>query len=532
MESKGERELLAIVFTDAVGSSSQTALDEDKSLSMLMADLDSIRNEAAARGGSVLKNTGDGLLISFKSAVDAIECALSIQKAFQGRPKGQGFQHKIGVHIGDVIKKDGDIYGAGVNTASRLVDQCAPGGICLSSTLYELTKQKSEIGQLKLKDFLLQNTEPPILAYRSFGEDSAGKEQTIQKGQEKPVARKKSHLVVAGVSLLLVAGLTAVFFQKMELTESSSDDGKLYGFEYRPGSAGGLKSTPNGAPILWTLGNNTDVNLELRWYDLEGRPKVSDNLNLELSRLGPGREFHGKTYQGHAFALFDAESQNMLGSFRFISGKRLNLVAEKENGQVTLGPKYLQKAKSGDAIAQACLAYAFWSGEIGVPQNNQAAAYWAKKSFDQGNSLGICVYAALTDAGAGVPQNSALALEYWKRGVDAGEPWAFSRVGEKYLWGRGGLSKDYQAAVPLLQQAVEKGQHLAMVNLGRCFENGWGVGIDLIKARDLYQKALGSDDPNVGKDARERLDEVQKQISEANAKETAQKEPVRPPNSK
>ena len=51
MNSKGERELLAIVFTDAVGSSSQTALDEDKSLSMLMADLDSIRNEAAARGG-------------------------------------------------------------------------------------------------------------------------------------------------------------------------------------------------------------------------------------------------------------------------------------------------------------------------------------------------------------------------------------------------------------------------------------------------------------------------------------------------
>ena len=129
MNSKGERELLAIVFTDAVGSSSQTALDEDKSLSMLMADLDSIRNEAAARGGSVLKNTGDGLLISFKSAVDAIECALSIQKAFHGRPKGQGFQHKIGVHIGDVIKKDGDIYGAGVNTASRLVDQCASGGI-------------------------------------------------------------------------------------------------------------------------------------------------------------------------------------------------------------------------------------------------------------------------------------------------------------------------------------------------------------------------------------------------------------------
>lgn len=105
MSEVGERELLAILFTDAVGSSNQTARDEDKSLSMLMADLDFIRNEAGVRGGAVLKNTGDGLLISFKSAVDAVECSLAIQKSFQSRPKKSGFQHKIGVHIGDVIKK-------------------------------------------------------------------------------------------------------------------------------------------------------------------------------------------------------------------------------------------------------------------------------------------------------------------------------------------------------------------------------------------------------------------------------------------
>ena len=351
MADVGERELLAIIFTDAVGSSSQTAKDEDKSLSMLMADLDFIRNEAGVRGGSVLKNTGDGLLISFKSAVDAVECALAIQKSFQSRPKGNGFQHKIGVHIGDVIKKSGDIYGAGVNTASRLVDQCAPGGICLSSTLYELTKQKSEIGQLKLKDFLLQNTEPPILAYRSFEGGSGGKEKTTLKDGEKPTARRKSHLVVVGVSLLLVAGVIAVFSQKMKLTGGSSDDGKLYGFEYKPGFAEGLKSTPNGAPILWTLENNTDVSLELRWYGLEGRPKVSDNLNLELSRLGPGKVFQGKTYQGHAFGLFDAEKQIMVGSFRLLSGDRLSLVAEKYGGKIVLEPKYLRLAKEEDALS-------------------------------------------------------------------------------------------------------------------------------------------------------------------------------------
>lgn len=175
MSDVGERELLAIIFTDAVDSTARTATDEDYSLRILLADLDYMRNEAAVRGGTVLKNTGDGLLISFKSAVDAVECALSIQKGFANRAENAAFTHKIGVHIGDVIKKDGDIYGSGVNTASRLVAQCPAGGICMSSTLYELVKQKSQIGQLEVKDFQLTNIEPPLKAFRleSFSADIA-----------------------------------------------------------------------------------------------------------------------------------------------------------------------------------------------------------------------------------------------------------------------------------------------------------------------------------------------------------------------
>ena len=169
MNDVGERELLAIIFTDAVDSTARTASDEDYSLRILLADLDYMRNEAAVRGGTVLKNTGDGLLISFKSAVDAVECALSIQRGFANRAENAAFTHKIGVHIGDVIKKDGDIYGSGVNTASRLVAQCPAGGLCMSSTLYELVKQKSQIGKLKLQDFQLTNIEPPLKAYRLEG---------------------------------------------------------------------------------------------------------------------------------------------------------------------------------------------------------------------------------------------------------------------------------------------------------------------------------------------------------------------------
>lgn len=503
MGDVGERELLAIIFTDAVGSSRQTAQDEDKSLSMLMADLDFIRNEAGVRGGSVLKNTGDGLLISFKSAVDAVECAIAIQKSFQSRPKGIGFQHKIGVHIGDVIKKDRDIYGAGVNMASRLTDQCRPGGICLSSTLFELTKQKSEIGKLKLNNFLLQNTEPPALAYQ--GEDFDSKPAAgIQMGK----VTRPSVLAGKPIILWLILGAVAAALSGFAIWQidhnhpPNADNSLLYGFEYKSGPREGLKSAKYGSQIIWSLENNTDRSLEIRWFDFEGRPKVSDHLQKELTKLGPGqKDFQGKTtFRGHAFGLFDAESQTMLGSFRFKNGEKLDLVAEQEGDRVVLEPKYLRKAKKGDSLAQARLAYAFWSGK-GVPHNNEEAATWAKLSADQNNALGQCVYAGCLDLGSGVPRNNALALEFWRKAASGGSDWAYEHLGGLYLSGEGGVPKDYAMAVQFLRQSVEKGSPWGMVKLGRCYENGWGVPLDLHQAEELYKKASSYPDCEEGRQA-------------------------------
>jgi len=400
MESKGERELLAIVFTDAVGSSSQTALDEDKSLSMLMADLDSIRNEAAARGGSVLKNTGDGLLISFKSAVDAIECALSIQKAFQGRPKGQGFQHKIGVHIGDVIKKDGDIYGAGVNTASRLVDQCAPGGICLSSTLYELTKQKSEIGRLKLQNFMLQNTEPPTLAYKSIGIGEPCGSLTKKTDKKiKPIAWLA--ITVACAALVATAFYPSIRENNFTAPQHLGED---KGFEFVRKPILPPKSKRGGARMRFTLENQTERRLELRWIDFDGKEKMSDDRKTELSELAPnGEKFVGeKTFAGHVFQLRDVISRETMGYLFFVCGKRLEMViSEREgDGQLMVEPKGMAEAIQGQAVAQANLAEAYASGD-GLPQNLRLALYWATKSSQQNCPEGMRILARIYENGEG-----------------------------------------------------------------------------------------------------------------------------------
>lgn len=502
MGEKGERELLAIVFTDAVGSSSQTALDEDKSLSMLMADLDSIRNEAAARGGSVLKNTGDGLLISFKSAVDAIECALSIQKAFQGRPKGQGFQHKIGVHIGDVIKKDGDIYGTGVNTTSRLVDQCAPGGVCISSTLFELTKQKTEIGKLRLKEFLLQNTDPPTLAYQSLGKDQ---NEAVPVFLRKFKIRKTPSFSRATVFGLL--GLATVCFFVFFPLNQQDEFKKNYGFEVLPGSIKGLKSEKYGKDIEFSLENDTGVGIELRWIDFGGNPKVSDERNKELSQLGPQqKKFRGTSGAGNIFSICKVDGHDVLIYFRLLRGTQLNLVFLEEAGRYYVEPKYLKEAKQGDPVAQHRLAESFAWGN-GVPANDQQAFIWAKKSADQNLPAGLGLLSVLLENGKGVARDLTLATQHRIKAADLGDPWSCYLLGKQYLEGRG-IEKNSDRGVELLKRAVDKGVSPAFLALGLCYENGQGVPRDLDMAIQLYQKAS---DSSGNQDAQARLSEARRQ---------------------
>ena len=255
MSEVGERELLAIIFTDAVDSTARTASDEDYSLRILLADLDYIRNEAAVRGGSVLKNTGDGLLISFKSAVDAVECAISVQNGFADRCENSSFQHKVGVHIGDVIKKDGDIYGNGVNTASRLVAQCPPGGICLSSTLYELVKQKSQIGELCLEDFQLKNIEPPIKAYRlknlSKIKTSINKEKKPSEVQRQNGFKKNKTIKIFIFAIIFLSIGFVYFYEKdNNHSMSSKEIDKILGI--KNGGIVGVWRYFNGAIVVIT----------------------------------------------------------------------------------------------------------------------------------------------------------------------------------------------------------------------------------------------------------------------------------------
>ena len=136
------RKLAAILVSDVVGYSRLTGADEDRILARLRAlRSDLIDPTIAVHHGRVVKRTGDGSIVEFRSVVDAVNCAIEIQRAMVERNAGvapdKRIEFRIGVHLGDVVEEaDGDLMGDGVNIAARVEGIAEPGGICLSEDAY------------------------------------------------------------------------------------------------------------------------------------------------------------------------------------------------------------------------------------------------------------------------------------------------------------------------------------------------------------------------------------------------------------
>ena len=146
-----KRKLAAILAADVVGFSRLTGAHEDRTLARLRA----LRSEVidptiAVHNGRVVKRTGDGALVEFRSVVDAVRCAIEVQNAMiernAGVPEDRSIDFRIGIHLGDVVEEsDGDLMGDGVNIAARLEGIAEPGAICLSEDAYRQVKGRLDL---------------------------------------------------------------------------------------------------------------------------------------------------------------------------------------------------------------------------------------------------------------------------------------------------------------------------------------------------------------------------------------------------
>jgi adenylate cyclase len=165
------RKLAAILVSDVVGYSRLAGADEDRTLSRLRGlRSDLIDPAIAAHRGRIVKRTGDGALVEFRSVVDAVRCAVEIQNAMvernAGVPEDRRIEFRIGIHLGDVVEEsDGDLMGDGVNIAARLEGIAQPGSICLSEDAYRQVKARLDLEVSDLGQTQLKNIAEPVRVY-------------------------------------------------------------------------------------------------------------------------------------------------------------------------------------------------------------------------------------------------------------------------------------------------------------------------------------------------------------------------------
>ena len=165
------RKIAAILVADVVGYSRLAEADEDRTLSRLRGlRTDLIDPAIAAHHGRIVKRTGDGSLIEFRSVVDAVRCAIEVQNGLiernAGLPPERRIEFRVGIHLGDVVEEsDGDLMGDGVNIAARLESICEPGAICLSEDAYRQVRDKLKELFTDLGEKELKNIARPVRVY-------------------------------------------------------------------------------------------------------------------------------------------------------------------------------------------------------------------------------------------------------------------------------------------------------------------------------------------------------------------------------
>ena len=201
------RKLAAILVSDVVGYSRLTGADEDRILARLRAlRSDLIDPTIAVHHGRIVKRTGDGAIVEFRSVVDAVNCAIEVQRAMVERNAGvapdKRIEFRIGIHLGDVVEEsDGDLMGDGVNIAARLEGIAKPGAICLSEDAYRQVKGRLDLAVTDLGPTQLKNIAEPVRVY-SLEVGVPAQPEASDGGEARAAAKRLRHCRLRGFAWL------------------------------------------------------------------------------------------------------------------------------------------------------------------------------------------------------------------------------------------------------------------------------------------------------------------------------------------
>jgi adenylate cyclase len=206
-----KRKLTAILSADVVGYSRLMGEDEAATVKTLETYKGVMFSLIKQHRGRVVDSPGDNLLAEFGSVVDAVQCAVSIQKELQTRnadlPENRRMAFRIGINLGDVIEEDDRIYGDGVNIAARLEALADPGGICVSKTAFDHIESKLPLGYEFLGDQTVKNIPKPIGAYRVLMEPRVISAKGVEQKKAVSFWRRKAVLSLGIIVILIIVAV-------------------------------------------------------------------------------------------------------------------------------------------------------------------------------------------------------------------------------------------------------------------------------------------------------------------------------------
>jgi adenylate cyclase len=295
------RQLAAIMFTDIVGYTALMGRDEQKAFDFLNKNRQIQKPIIDQHGGHWIKELGDGVLASFTTVSDAVTAAIKIQEACNAT---KDFQLRIGIHLGEVVFENDDMFGDGVNIASRLQTIAQPGGIYISESIYNNISNKQGIQARFVKQESLRNVKEPIRIYEVLIEGLQPASSTKENIQlERKSIHDKSIGVLPFVNIStdpeqeyfsdgLTEELIANLSRLKEMRIVSRTTSMLY------------KGTKKG---IQTIGSEMGVH-----YILEGSVRKSgDNLRITAQLIDVGNDNHlwAETYKGNIGDVFDIQEQ-------------------------------------------------------------------------------------------------------------------------------------------------------------------------------------------------------------------------------
>ena len=190
------------MFTDIIGYTALMSRDEQKALKTLQKNREMQKSLAEKHNGEFLKEMGDGTLLCFQSALDAVRCAMEIQQSVTDDPD---LNLRIGIHLGDIVFKEGDVFGDGVNVASRIEKLAEAGGICISGQVYKTIKNQRDVEVRLIGKKRLKNMEDPIEIYILTGTNLSESKISLNGRKSITISRNKRLLKILMSAVIVIS---------------------------------------------------------------------------------------------------------------------------------------------------------------------------------------------------------------------------------------------------------------------------------------------------------------------------------------